>query len=540
MKSRFESKFYVFSILLLFVSAVYLPPIVMMISPAKAISEIEKRILAPFPQWNGDVQSLWKMPSQLNAYINDHIGFRDILAAGSSFISIQVFRSSPRSALLIGKDGWFYFDKQKLSLNFRGMDPLTSSNLIMFLQAMRCKSQWLAERGIRYLLMITPEKQSIYPEYLPDDLQRQKGKTRFDQVQEALTRGYFDIDPRAFLDVRGALLAEKKRHLVYYRTDTHWNFRGGLVAYEALTKHLTTWFPDIVPKPRDFFQEVVLQNEPGGDLVQLVNLHGLLREDRPIFQPKSVCSRRWHFPISNSNVPSFAMGCRKERLKAVVFRDSYFNFVLPFLSEHFQQIVYIWSGYDQTILENVLDTFQPDIVIEEYLERYLTSRPVENRVSWKMIQVMSQANFNRAPVSLAKITEPEQVHPVHEVLLHSDASRISLHASGSDPYVFLEGIVVPRHAINLYMKIRISAPAPTELQAFYLVSDNPTYDEAYSATVSLSAGLNTVYLSLPGTDFSGPIRLDPGKVPGTYEIESIDIRSDGIGTLDQTAIRKSS
>lgn len=539
MPPRFQSRLYVWSLFVLFLTVLYLPPILMMITPAKAVSEIEKRPLAAFPAWHWEIPSIWSFPTKLNAYIRDHFGLRDILVGCRAILSIKVLNSSPVSSLRIGKEGWFYWNKHQLSEDFRGRHPMSASDRLIFLEGMRCKGQWLAERGIRYLMVIAPEKQTIYPEYLPEYLQRNKGRTRFDQIRDSIVQGYPGLDPLAFLDLKDALLRQKKRHQIYYRTDTHWNFRGGLVCYEEIAKRLSAWFPDITPKPRSFFQELVIPNEEGGDLLQQVNAHGVLREDRPIFQPQYVCSGRWPVETIKTSIPAFGMGCEEARHKAIVFRDSYFNYVLPFLSEHFAEIIYIWNGYDQTIVQQMIETFHPDVVIEEFLERFLSAPVTDHRENWKVIQAMSQEHFSAAPIAVAHIATAKDILPIHDASIDTGSSPVILNASGIDPYVLLQP-TLPPHAIHLYLKMRISAPAPTELQAFYLVSGNRKYDEAYSATVSLSSGWNTVYFTLPGTDFSGPIRLDPGKTPGLYEIESIDIRSDGIGAVGQTPIRGNS
>lgn len=51
--------------------------------------------------------------------------------------------------------------------------------------------------------------------------------------------------------------------------------------------------------------------------------------------------------------------------------------------------------------------------------------------------------------------------------------------------------------------------------------------------------LTRIHLPI-GTDFNAPICIDPGKVPDIYEIESIEIRTDGIAAFSQAPIKGSS
>jgi hypothetical protein len=63
-------------------------------------------------------------------------------------------------------------------------------------------------------------------------------------------------------------------------------------------------------------------------------------------------------------------GCKDAHLRAVVFRDSFFSRIEPFLSENFQQVLYLWQSFDQKIVERLINNFHPDLVIEEKVERF--------------------------------------------------------------------------------------------------------------------------------------------------------------------------
>ncbi len=62
-------------------------------------------------------------------------------------------------------------------------------------------------------------------------------------------------------------------------------------------------------------------------------------------------------------------GCKGANLRVLVFRDSFFELVRPFLSENFQQVVYLWQIYNQKNAEIMIDYFHPNLVIEERIER---------------------------------------------------------------------------------------------------------------------------------------------------------------------------
>ena len=51
------------------------------------------------------------------------------------------------------------------------------------------------------------------------------------------------------------------------------------------------------------------------------------------------------------------------------------NALEPFLSENFKESIYLWKPYDQQNMEEVLNHFTPDLVIEEVVERDFFKTP---------------------------------------------------------------------------------------------------------------------------------------------------------------------
>jgi alginate O-acetyltransferase complex protein AlgJ len=53
-------------------------------------------------------------------------------------------------------------------------------------------------------------------------------------------------------------------------------------------------------------------------------------------------------------------------LRALVFRDSFTTSMIQFISPHFNEVLYIWTPFDQ----GIVDRYKPDVVIECFVERY--------------------------------------------------------------------------------------------------------------------------------------------------------------------------
>ncbi|MFY9708086.1 MAG: hypothetical protein WAJ95_19390, partial [Desulfobacterales bacterium] len=79
----------------------------------------------------------------------------------------------------------------------------------------------------------------------------------------------------------------------------------------------------------------------------------------------------WKTPAELIRSKAFMTKCDDSKLRAVVFRDSFFETIIPFIAEDFNRIVYIWKQYDQAIMKELIEQQKPQIVIEEMVERLL-------------------------------------------------------------------------------------------------------------------------------------------------------------------------
>ena len=117
---------------------------------------------------------------------------------------------------------------------------------------------------------------------------------------------------------------------------------------------------------------------PGLGLPRIVGLSKVYPErsfDLRVAEPRAEVPRKqragWEDRVRRQ-LP-FALGTGDERLpKAVMFRDSFANALVPYLSESFSRIVYVW---ERDVNPEVVELEQPDVVIQEIAERFLGRAP---------------------------------------------------------------------------------------------------------------------------------------------------------------------
>ena len=357
------------AVALLFAIAIASPALALFSTWSRTLTRFENRPMAP---WPAPALSRDFAPAFERAFA-DRFGGRDALVRLHHAGLLGIFGASSLPNVMRANDGWFYWlgeDGHSLDRHYRQTLPFPQTEVDGTVAELAHRRDWLAARGIAYVVMVVPEKFTIYPEHLPGWIAKSPAPTPYDRVRDAVAK-----DGRvAFVDLRPALRAAKARERLYYQTDSHWNFNGAVVGYEALMeavrKALGDKLPAVVPAPRPAYTPGV--DFYSGDLVQMLGLPGRIREDdvaplgRVLADAANRCARR----VDKGDVPGFeAYACDRPGLpRAVVLRDSMAIPLIPLLSENFSRVVYV---SDRALDLDMIAREKPDIVIEELVERML-------------------------------------------------------------------------------------------------------------------------------------------------------------------------
>lgn len=314
-------------------------------------------------------------------YLDHHYAFRDVLISWNNYFDIFVMlSSSPNSRVLIGKDRWLFlkYDSvgRNIQLDAQHPEPLSQTKLAELAKIFEERRVWLAERGIRYVVLLPPSKNTVYPEKLPHSLQPTDPGRHLRELI-AYLRAHTQVD---IVDVTPSLLDHKKDGFVFFARDNHWNALGAFVGYTELARHLQTYFPAIKLLERQQFREETYRNYPG-DLASMTGLTTLFKEDRTMF-----VNTKWYKARGASydgpmqdwylTMPQRSVLENPALPRALVLHDSFWLEMMPFIGESFREALYIWAlpptqqafrRFDKQLIER----FKPDVVIDEFAERYI-------------------------------------------------------------------------------------------------------------------------------------------------------------------------
>jgi alginate O-acetyltransferase complex protein AlgJ len=326
----------------------------------------ENRELAPFPHLDRTWTSASDYGTRLGQWFDDHFGFRSTLVRWYGESRLLLLHVSPTSTVISGRDGWLFYGDDKATDDAASAEPLTPEAIANWRAAVVAARNWLAARHIAYVFTVAPDKHVIYAEELPASLRRVGDVTRTDQLYTALQ------DVGLAVDVRPALFMAKAHERIYQQTDTHWNDRGALVAYQQIIDAARARVPAVPPAWTRGDFDAVTRDVEAMDLAGMMGLKRVLREeDMPLIPRRPRLARvvepagaapmdeegRLVTEIPGSSLP-----------RAVIFRDSFASRLVPFLSEHFSRAVYLWQNdFDA----EAVDREKPDVVIQEIVGRHL-------------------------------------------------------------------------------------------------------------------------------------------------------------------------
>jgi hypothetical protein len=351
------------ALILAFLAVLWLPTIDSLFGLDHSPAPNENRRLAGFPEFVS-LPKLGNYLAGLQHYFDDHFGFRKQLVRWNARWKLKLFDESPVSMAMEGRDGWLYWAGDGMIAHYRGAARFSQNDLSGWRALLESRRDWLARRGVKYIFVIAPDKQSIYPEFLPQWLTKSESPTKLDQFL-AFMREHSSVP---VLDLRPALLAAKKNGVTYLQTDTHWNNFGAFVACQTLIDALGNQIPSLRPLALgEFERKPIVQR--GGDLAVCLQEEDQLQEaqqvslaPRPPLAPLAQLGE-----VSNSTAPAATITRNPGGSgKAVVFRDSFGEAWIPFLGYDFHEVTYLRQAHWN---KQVLLTQKPDVVIDEMVER---------------------------------------------------------------------------------------------------------------------------------------------------------------------------
>jgi hypothetical protein len=281
-------------------------------------------------------------------------------------VSWQLVRPpTDREKVLIGRDGWLFLQ--------RDTNDVVGQHTGRVRLGRRGREAWralLSERisrakrfGVVWVSLIAPDKESVYPEYLPPEIVPSPRRPVHELLEVARS-----VEAPVLYPVE-ELVAAKDQGPLYFPTDTHWTHRGAYVAYRALCRELA-----------GRGVELGVVEERAINWIRDVRAGGLGSKLEPELKGVGLVARLDHQAsrlafdngVTNHGRVMIFEQDRTTLPSCIVFGESFTMAPLLFLRESFRRLVFVHTSM---MIPDVIEWETPDVVINLPTERFLVRVP---------------------------------------------------------------------------------------------------------------------------------------------------------------------
>lgn len=314
-----------------------------------ADSSAENRTLAELPSVKTEEGKLnFSFFSEFETYFSEHFAFRQELVTLDGDIRAEIFGTSSNEDVIVGRDGWLYYTPT--AEDFMNINTLSDRAINNINHNLALLSDYCDKQNAAFIFTIAPNKNSIYPEYMPynyietdnpgnlekfiavHDENEQKWMARMVSSTYDPDEEPEEIDFFIYCDLKSILLETKEMNsgyntALYHKTDTHWNYLGALTAALRLIETAGAEMPDTSIAPS--YQK----NDWSGDLAEMIYPSAVPLDIQHYssydFTYQYVGRFRGFDDINIQTV------CEGKNGKLLMYRDSFGEAVLPIMAESF-------------------------------------------------------------------------------------------------------------------------------------------------------------------------------------------------------------
>jgi alginate O-acetyltransferase complex protein AlgJ len=323
-----------------------------------------------------DLSNLDPFPGQYETWYTDHFPLRNTLLFGYNYCNARFLGKSPKPEMLtIGKKGWLYMTNDEMNI-YQGKEKFDSTDLKKSLKEIEYRRKECAAIGADYYVVIIPDKQTVYPEYLPDGLKKASGPNATDQLIGYL-RQHSSLK---LLDLRPALIAGKKYGPLYLKGDNHWNELGAFVGYREIVNWLRK---DISIAEPLGMEEVEIHDTVtrGGNMIGMLGMEWFWKETRkkvnPLHPFRAMERKKMNYAIPSkfayTDLYEGAFQNTDNNLPGLfVVHESFTTVEMKrFLASSFGRSTFIFDKWEHRLNKDILLQEKPKVVICMLLESFV-------------------------------------------------------------------------------------------------------------------------------------------------------------------------
>lgn len=343
------------------------------------ISRIENKKLALKPQLfgeDGKINNNYIL--EYEDYFNDNIGLREEALAANIIFKYKIFGVVDIPNWILGREGnLFYTSNGEDIKTYCGTNRYSNEQMEGMAECLYSMNQYFRQKGCFAYNMFIPNKECVYSDlYNPYVYHEEESR------QDIFCEYLIDQTDLNVINIKNTFIDNKEQKLYYKSYDaSHWNMDGAYIGYCELMQRIQKDVPDIkILSKEDFYikkeEYVGLMRYYTDADIDIINnnfnfedeiiLYDLKSDSNPIVEKNRLQGKEID---PNLNFYHYYNAKSGNSEKLFIVGDSYIHtFLLPMLSESFQDIFFISNTEAKTIID-ISEKIEPDIFVFETVER---------------------------------------------------------------------------------------------------------------------------------------------------------------------------
>ena len=256
-----------------------------------------------------------------------------------------------------GKDDWLFYSSTNSGdpiADYTGSNSFSQPELEQAKENMLSIQDSLLKRNIKFCLLVPPNKENVYSQYMPQKY-KHTDKTRTDVLVEYLHNNGVNV-----VDAKEELITFDSKYRTYYKQDTHWNELGAYIATQKVLDTFDAELPDIDEG------NIVQGDTTISDLADMVGLTNVFPNDygftsADIKQVKGNITEE-----SIGEVKHYHNEKATQNESVLLIGDSFREAMVPAILLCFNNVYVVTKDlYSQDIIRNI----EPNYVVLETVER---------------------------------------------------------------------------------------------------------------------------------------------------------------------------
>lgn len=305
--------------------------------------------------------------NDFSKYYDENLPFRQYIRKLYANMRFYLFRESLNDVVLIGKnDGeksltWLFYKNDNDGKNpvreAQGILTYSEQEKLNILNNIIENTEKLKEKNIELYYVIIPNKENVYKEKLPDNINIVNNYNRTEELV-----GYLKEKNINIIYPIEELKNGKNIVQTYWRQDTHWNDYGAFIGLKKIMNEIEPTYNEFDIKLNISDPEIIYK-----DLVNLSEIKDIFRDNKINVEYKNQID----FYIEERTMKDILRftycGEAKYDKTVIILGDSFRETFVKYFSKIYKKVVYVHiSDYKKEMIEK----YKPDIVIFETVERY--------------------------------------------------------------------------------------------------------------------------------------------------------------------------